>query len=60
MSVKVNEARHAMGRFGDDILSATEEGKSVSYVYSNPETGEEGRKNAWIVRHDGLYFGSSW
>ncbi len=46
--------------YGDDILSATGAGKWVSYVYSNPETGEEGRKHSWIVRHDGLYFGSGW
>ena len=58
--MKVNEARPAMGRLGDDILSAAEEGKWVSYIYRNPETGEEGRKHAWVVRHDGLYFGSGW
>ena len=46
--------------YGDDMLSATEEGKWVSYVFNNPETGEETRKNAWLVRHDGLIFGSGW
>ena len=46
--------------YGDDILSATEAGKWVSYVFNNPETGEETRKHAWIVRHDGLFFGSGW
>ena len=46
--------------YGDDILSATEEGKWVSYVYRNPETGEEGSKHSWVVRHDGLIFGSGW
>ncbi|MYC94586.1 MAG: hypothetical protein F4X14_06410 [Caldilineaceae bacterium SB0661_bin_32] len=46
--------------YGDDILSATEAGKWVSYVFNNPDTGEETRKNAWIVRHDGLFFGSGW
>ncbi|MCZ0937264.1 MAG: cache domain-containing protein [Caldilineaceae bacterium] len=46
--------------YGDDVLSATKEGKWVSYVFNNPETGEDTRKHAWIVRHDGLYFGSGW
>lgn len=46
--------------YGDDVLSATEAGKWVSYVYRNPETGEEGRKHSWVVRHDGLIFGSGW
>ncbi len=46
--------------YGDDMLSATEAGKWVSYVFQNPETGEERRKHTWIVRHDGLFFGSGW
>ena len=46
--------------YGDDILSATEAGKWVSYVYRNLETGEEGRKHSWVVLHDGLIFGSGW
>ena len=29
-----------MGRLGDDILSATEKGKWVSFVFYNPNTGE--------------------
>ena len=53
--------------FGPDMLSATGEGRWVSYVYGNPETrsigtdfGEVQLKNAWVVRHDGLLFGSGW
>ena len=46
--------------YGDDILSATEEGKWVTYVFHNPDTDEETRKHSWIVRHDGLFFGSGW
>ena len=53
--------------FGPEILSATEQGKWVSYVYRNPETvgsGEESRvyelKNVWVVRHDNLLFCSGW
>ena len=51
--------------FGPQMLSATEEGKWVSYVYRNPERGGIGSddfelKNVWVERHDGLLFGSGW
>ncbi len=46
--------------YGDEILSATEAGKWVSYVFKNPDTGEETLKHTWMVRHDGLFFGSGW
>ena len=54
--------------FGPDMLSATEDGKWVSYVYQNPESGSLGSdhtgamqlKNAWVVRHDRLLFASGW
>ena len=53
--------------FGPEMLSATEEGKWVSYVYRNPESGRLGAnsgqlelKNVWVVRRDGLLFGSGW
>lgn len=46
--------------YGDDILSATDAGKWVSYVHDKPDTGEITRKHTWIVRHDGLFFGSGW
>ena len=54
--------------FGPDMLSATEEGKWVSYVYQNPESGGIGDdhtgaleyKHVWAVRHDGLLFASGW
>ena len=46
--------------FGPDMLSATEDGKWVSYVYRNPESSTLGSdhngtlqlKNAWVVRHE--------
>ena len=52
--------------FGPDMLSASEEGKWVSYVFRNPESGSLGSdhtgtlqlKNAWVVKHDGLLFAS--
>ena len=53
--------------FGPDMLSATGNGKWVSYVYRNPESGGLGidfdhleLKNVWVVRHDGLLFASGW
>ena len=54
--------------FGPEMLSTTEAGKWVTYVYKNPATGDVGSgdfgdlqlKNAWVVRHDGLLFGSGW
>ena len=55
-------------RFGPEMLSATEDGKWVSYVYRNPEGGgfasgdfsDFELKNVWVVRHDGLLFASGW
>ncbi len=47
--------------FGPQMLAATEDGKWVSYVYRNPESGGDFElKNAWVKRHDGLLFGSGW
>ena len=46
--------------FGNDLRSATEEGKWISYLAINPETGTEMRKHVWIIRYDGLAFGSGW
>ncbi len=54
--------------FGPDMLSATGNGKWVSYVYRNPESGGIGDdhtgaleyKHVWVVRHDGLLFASGW
>ena len=53
--------------FGPEMLSATEDGKWVSYVYRNPESGGLGidfdhleLKNVWVVRHDELLFVSGW
>ena len=52
--------------FGPEMLSADETGKWVPYVYTNPALGTLSGdssfelKNAWVVRHDGLLFGSGW
>ena len=42
------------------MLTATEEGKWVGYVYLNPTTEKEEQKHTWVVKHDGLIFGSGW
>ena len=46
--------------YGLQIVAAPEEGAWVSYVFENPDTGELQRKNTWVVRRDGLVFGSGW
>ena len=46
--------------YGGDLQSATEAGHWVDYVLLNPESGENRQKHTWIVRHDGLLFGSGW
>ena len=46
--------------YGLDILATTSEGQWVNYSFSNPDTGQIERKNTWVVRHDGLFFGSGW
>ena len=47
-------------RHGEVIASATEEGMWVDYIFLNPVTGNHEYKHAWVVRHDGLIFGSGW
>ena len=47
-------------RFGDVMLGATERGLWVDYVFQNPATGNQEYKHSWVVRRDGLLFGSGW
>ena len=47
-------------RFGDLMLSATEEGLWVDYLFQNLATGNQEYKHSWVVRRDGLLFGSGW
>ncbi len=42
------------------VADATPEGAWSSYSWINPETGETESKHSWVVRHDGLVFGSGW
>ena len=51
--------------FGPAMLTADEDGKWVTYVYRNPESGGIGSgdfelKNVWVERRDGLLFASGW
>ena len=46
--------------YGADLITATEEGQWVDYVHFNPATEEHERKHSWVVRHDGLIYGSGW
>ena len=47
-------------RFGEVMLGTTEDGLWVDYVFFNPKTGKQDVKHSWVVRHDGLIFGSGW
>ena len=42
------------------VASADEDGEWFSYTYPNPDTGGVETKHSWVVRHDGLVFGSGW
>ena len=46
--------------FGPVMAAAGESGRWVSYVYLNPESGQEETKHSWVVRRYGLLFGSGW
>ena len=62
-----------VGRHADDIrgaggypagsqvaAAATEDGAWTDYTYPNPNAGSIESKHSWVVRHDGLVFGSGW
>ncbi len=46
--------------YGPATLWADEKGRWASFVHLNPETGEVQRRHSWVVRRDGLIFGSGW
>ena len=47
--------------YGTEILAATKEGRWVDYVYINPANeNKNGRKHSWVVKHEGLIYGSGW
>ena len=45
-----------------EILAAVADtdGEWSDYVFPNPATGEVESKHSWVIRHDGLVFGSGW
>ena len=42
------------------LAVATEDGAWANYPWVNPVTGDVSTKHSWVVRHDGLLFGSGW
>ena len=46
--------------YGADFARTTSDGEWVSYMFLNPNTESEEQKHSWVVRHDGLIFGSGW
>lgn len=42
------------------VAVASEDGAWVDYQFNNPALGRAQLKHSWIVRHDGLIFGSGW
>ena len=42
------------------VAGAREGGAWVPFAYLNPSTGATESKHSWVVRHDGLLFGSGW
>ena len=46
---------------GEAVAAVTDEdGAWFDYTFINPATGVGETKHSWIVRHDGLVFGSGW
>lgn len=50
----------SLAPYGDELTSATAEGKWFSHMNVNPETGTEQLKHFWIILYDGLTFASGW
>ena len=42
------------------VATADEDGQWLDYVFTNPATGRMETKHSWVVRYDGLTFGSGW
>ena len=47
-------------RFGEVMVGAGEQGLWVDFMFLNPASGNQEFKHSWVVRHDGLLFGSGW
>lgn len=56
-----SQAKDVNGKpYGQELVAATEQGRWVSYVFENPSTKELQQKQTWVVKHNGLIFGSGW
>ena len=42
------------------VATADEDGQWLDYVFTNSATGRMETKHSWVVRYDGLTFGSGW
>ena len=42
------------------VAAASVQGAWVDYQFNNPSIGQAEIKHSWVVRHDGLIFGSGW
>ena len=47
-------------RFGEVMAATDEKGQWVDYVFTNPDTGLQESKHSWLIKRDGLIFGSGW
>ena len=55
------QAKDVNGKpYGEELVAATEQGHWVNYVFENPDTNELRQKQTWVVKHNGLIFGSGW
>ena len=47
--------------FGPEMITATESGKWVSYIFENPgDNNAPTQKHTWVVRKNDLFFGAGW
>ena len=46
--------------WGKELAKATQAGHWVEYAWVNPATDAEETKRSWVIRHDGLIFGSGY
>lgn len=46
--------------FGAEMVQADESGSWVEYIFINRADGKHERKHSWVVKHDGIIYGSGW
>ena len=46
--------------FGAEMVQADESGAWVEYIFINRADGKHERKHSWVVKHDGIIYGSGW